>query len=70
MANLLKKKNAQFAAKTRHTAIHVSIKNRIQHIAKLQPVSKQQVCSHCHNFLTLRGEALICEALNSLDVLV
>ena len=64
------KKFVQFAAKTRHTAIHVAIENRIQHIAKIQPISKLQVRSQRNNFLTLKGEALVLDATFSLDALV
>ena len=60
---------AQFAAKTRHTAIHVAIQNRIQHIAKLQSLSSTQVCTHCKNFLTYKQESHILDAAASIDCL-
>ena len=41
---------SQFAIRTRQLAIHVALKNRIQHIAKLNSLSTSQVCLQCQNF--------------------
>ena len=54
----------QFATKTRALAIHVAIKNKIQHLAKITPLNHQQVKEHYVSRLTLVQEAAIIDAVD------
>ena len=56
---------AKFAARTRNTAIHVAIKNKIQHIARISPISRSKVSTHRQNFLNYQLESHILDGFSA-----